>query len=306
MVSSGTSAIEVGLKALGIKSGDEVITTSFTWVSTSEAIVNVGAKPIFIDIKKDNFLIDENLIEKKISKKTKAILTVSLFGSPVNIQKISKIAKKYGLYLIDDGAQSFGSKIGKKSICDFVNLYTTSFFPTKILGCFGDGGAIFTNNKQLDEKFKSISNHGKLNGRFKFIGNNFRFDTIQAVVLKEKIKDLKQNISHRRRIAYAYKKNLSKKIHHQIHDRDHVFNYYSILLNNRKKILKILKKNKISTKIYYEKPIHKEIVYKKYFNKKTFLPITEEISKKILSLPIYPGLKSAQIKFICNIINKNL
>ncbi len=308
LVSSGTSAIEIGLKSLGVKKNDEIITTSFTWVSTIEAIINLGAKPIYVDINRNSFLIDESLIEKKISKRTKAIITVSLFGLPPNLKAISKMAKKYGLYLIDDGAQSFGSKIDGKSICNYVDLYTTSFFPTKILGCFGDGGAIFTNNKILNEKFKMISNHGKKNGKFKIVGNNFRFDTIQALVLKEKIKDINFNINQRRQVAKKYKKYLSNNIYFQNSSnlKDHVYNYFSIVSNKRKKIIKELRKKNIQSKIYYEIPIHQEKAYLNYNPKNLSLPVTENISKKILSLPIYPDLKLKEIRFICNTINKIL
>ena len=204
-VSSGTDALQIALMALGIKRGDEIIIPAMTWISTGEVIKILGAKVKFVDIKISDGTINEDLLEESISKKTKGIIAVSLYGNTPNFNKLKKIALKYKLFLIDDGAQSLGSKFRKKSSTDYCKISCTSFFPGKILGGYGDGGAIFTNSKLIDYKCRLIRNHGQSRKSFsKILGLNGRMDNLQAGILLPKLKNLRMEISLRKKIWMKY------------------------------------------------------------------------------------------------------
>ena len=204
-VSSGTSALQMALKACNVGNGDEVITTSHSWVSTAEAISNVGAKPIFVDIDKDSYNIDPKKITKCISKKTKCILPVHLYGNPADMKQICKIAKENKLFVIEDAAQAHGAKIDDKFCGTFGDLACFSFFPSKNLGSFGDAGAVVGNNKRLIENVKKLRDHGRISkNKFGLLGLNERMDGIQAAVLNVKIKHLEKYIKSRINIAKIY------------------------------------------------------------------------------------------------------
>lgn len=303
--SSGTDALLISLMSLNIKEGDEVITSSFTFVSTVEVIVRLGAKPIFVDVSKDDFNIQTNDLKTKITKKTKAIIAVSLFGQTANFKEIKKIAKK--IPVIEDGAQSFGSShYGSKS-CNLSLIGCTSFFPSKSLGCYGDGGAIFTNNKKLYLKMKMIRQHGqKKKYDYKTLGISARLDTIQAVVLIEKLKLLDNEIKKRKKIHDYYCKELSKinklKL---LKIRDGNISNYSVfpilVKKDRKNLIDYLNKNKIPTTIYYPKPLDRYKIFNNSLKKTTNALI---ISKKILSLPMSAYLNIKKQKYIINKIKK--
>lgn len=287
--SSGTDSLLISLMALDIKRGDEVITSPFSWISTIEVIVFLGAIPKFVDIDEKSFNIDPDKIENLITKKTKAIMPVSLFGQCSDMDRINKIAKRYGIPVIEDAAQSFGSKYNNKFSCNLSTIGCTSFFPTKPLGAFGDAGACFTNNKKLYEKILAIRNHGQKNKRYnyEFIGINGRMDTLQASVLLEKLKTFNKTITKRNQIGQYY--------NYLMKDFDFLtipyisnFNYsvyaqYTIKIENRDQVMKGLLKKKIPTSLFYPKPLHK-VKYLNSTNKE--LKVVEKVCKKVLSLPM--------------------
>ena len=305
-VSSGTSALQLSLKACGISEGDEVITTSHSWVSTAECISNVGASPIFVDIDKCSFNIDENLIEKSITKKTKCILPVHLYGNPANMKKICQLAKKYNLFVIEDAAQAHGAKIGKKFCGTHGDLACFSFFPSKNLGSFGDSGAVVGNNKKLISKIKKLRDHGRISkNKFGMLGFNERMDGIQAAVLNVKIKHLEKYIKSRIEIAKAYSKSLENYciIPHHSKTNRHSFHIYSILVNKRDYIINKLREKKIDARIHYPIPIYKQPLYENN-SEENYLPITDNIAKKQISLPLFPGMKKNEIQIVVGNLKK--
>ena len=307
-VSNGTSALELSLQAIDIKDGDEVITTSFSWISSASCILSVGAKPVLVDINYSDYNINPDKIEKKITKRTKAIIVVNLFGKIANFKKILKIAKKKKIKVIEDAAQSLGGKYNKKSSGILGDIGCTSFFPTKPLGCFGDGGAIFTNNKKVYQKLKSLRLNGKSGNKFKFVGTNSRLDTIQASILLEKMKYFDLERSERLRLAKVYIDELSQvcKTPEYINDYSNIYSVFTILVENRKKLIEKFLKEKLPFAIYYKKSLHEEPVFRKYKFKNKDFKNSIKISKKAISLPIYPGLKkSLQYKIISAIKSKN-
>lgn len=308
-VSSGTSALQMALKACNVGEGDEVITSSHSWVSTAESISNVGAKPVFADVDENSYNIDPNEIEKKISKKTKCILPVHLYGNPADMKQINRIAKANKLFVIEDAAQAHGAKIDNKFCGSFGDLACFSFFPSKNLGAFGDSGCVVGNNKKLIENVKKLRDHGRISkNRFGVLGYNERMDGIQAAVLNVKIKYLEKYIKSRINIAKKYSKLL---INHCIvpniqNESRHSFNIYPILVKKRGPMLKNLRDNKIDARIHYPIPIYKQPLYKKQYQN-IFLPITDIIAKQQISLPIFPGMENYEIetvvKCIKNILN---
>lgn len=305
---SGTDALLIALMAIGVKRGDEVISSPFTFVSTIEVIRLLGAVPIFVDINIKTFNIDENLIQKKITKKTKAIIAVSLFGQPANFSQINKIAKKKKIIVIEDGAQSFGSTHKGKKSCNLSSIGCTSFFPTKTLGGFGDGGACFTNNKKLAKKIFQIRSHGQFKKyNYKLIGINGRLDTIQAGIIIEKLSYFENEVKLRNKVAKNYD-NLILKFKKKINIpyinplNKSAYAQYSILLKNREKTIKNFIKKKIPYAIYYPKPIYTYHPYRKF---KVKCPVTERVCKEIISIPMHPYIKEAeQKKIIMNLIER--
>ena len=296
---NGTDALYLALKALNIGSGDEVITTSFTFVSTVESIKNIGATPVFCDIDQDTYNINHNLIEKLISKKTKCIIAVSLFGQTSDLKSLKILAKKYGIYLIEDGAQSFGAIHYKKKSLSIADISCTSFYPSKSLSCAGDGGAVFTNQKSLFVKIKEIANHGQGNQYFyNSVGINSRLDSIQAALLIEKLKILDSEIKLRNKKALFYNNSLRKKDFISLplikEYNTSVYSTYTIRINKnlRKKIINNFKKNNIPYGIYYPKPLH---LQKPYFQK-IHLPITEKVAKEVISLPFSPYISKSNMQ----------
>lgn len=302
-VSSGTDALLISMMALNIKKEDEVVVPSFSWISTASTIKLIGANPIFVDVKFEDCNIDENLIESKISKKTKAIICVSLFGNTPNIKKINEIAKKYKLPVIEDAAQSFGATYGKVHSCNLTTIGCTSFFPSKPLGSYGDAGAIFTNNKTLYLKMKSIRLHGKSKNKFHDrLGVNGRMDTVQCAIVLEKLKFFKNELKLRKKVFLKYYDFFSKNHFNKIK----IINYASfgqsayaqlcLLCKNREDLIKILKKKKIPYAIYYPKPMDQQKIFG--VNKKNFTKNSHQISNQIISLPFGPYLNNSDINKI--------
>ena len=305
---SGTDALVLSLRALDIGHGDEVITSPFTYFATAEAIVLVGAKPIFADIDPRTFNIDSNNIEKYINKRTKAIMPVHLFGQSAEIIQIKKICTKYGLKLIEDCAQSFGSTKHKKHTGTFGDFGCFSFFPTKNLGCAGDGGMITTDSLSKMKKLKKLRNHGGLvRNVHEYIGYNSRLDEIQASVILTKMEIIASLDKKRNHIAKLYGSLIDNKsitIPYKTEDESHhVYNQYTIKVKNRIKFTKYLESNSIPFGIYYPLPVYKQKALKN-FKYKCNLKNTEEVTKQCVSIPIYPELKKDAIKHISNVINK--
>ena len=305
-VANGTDALIISLMGLGIGEGDEVITPSFTWVSTVEAIKIVGATPVYIDVREDTFNINESLIEDLITEKTKLIMPVSIFGSCSNLQKINEIAKKHSLVVLEDAAQSFGAKSNGELSCSIAEISTTSFFPAKPLGCYGDGGAIFTKNKDLYKNVSMISKHGQ-DGRYNYVrlGLNSRLDTIQAAVLLKKLEIFENEIALRNVVAENYEKNLSGSnliTTPKLYDDQNrsVWAQYTVLLDKcvaqeRDKIMNGLRENSIPSALYYPAALH---LQKPYFSDSSLL-VTEDITSRVLSLPMHPYLEKNEIDYIC-------
>ncbi len=307
--SSGTDSLLVALMALNIKSGDEVITTPFSWISAVEVILLIGAIPVFCDIDERTFNLDPTLIEKKITKKTKAIIATSLFGQTCPLQKINKICKKNKIYFIEDAAQSFGSKEGKINSCSYADISCTSFFPIKPLGCYGDGGACFTNRKSLSMKLKKIVNHGQVRkNEHLILGSNFRLDTLQAAILIEKLKIFKKELYLRNIVAKNYEQLIKKYCPDVItpfieKNNFSTFAAYTILLNKRDSIFKKLKNKNFPVFIFYKKPIYAQPIIN---DKNIKLSVTEKLCKKVLSLPIHPYIKFSDQKKIIVEISKSI
>ena len=292
---NGTDAISLALMALDIKPQDEVITVSHSFFATSEAIALVGAVPKFIDIQESDFNIDPEKIESQITKKTKAIIPVHLYGQPCEIEKVVNIGKKHGLYVIEDCAQALGAKYNGKSVGTFGDIGTLSFFPTKNLGAFGDAGAIVTNNDEIANKLKQLRVHGS-SKRYvhDHIGLNSRLDEIQAAILRVKLKYL-DKWNNQRQNAAKYYDNLLKgfkeiALPQTKTNANHIFHQYTIRTKNRDLLYEKLREEGIETIIYYPIPIHLQKALSYLNNKEGSLPITEKICNEILSLPMYPEI----------------
>jgi UDP-2-acetamido-2-deoxy-ribo-hexuluronate aminotransferase len=292
-VSSGTDALLISMMALGIKSGDEVITTPFTFIAAAEAIKLLGARPVYVDIDINTYNLSPEKIESAITSRTKLILPVSLFGQCVDMDPINKIAKMYDLPVLEDGAQSFGSTYKNQKSCGMSTIGCTSFFPSKPLGCYGDGGAIFTNDGNLAEKIKSIRVHGQSNRyHHALLGVNGRFDTIQAAILLTKFKLFSKEILLRNKIANYYTKeinsaNLDIKTPFISSGNISVYAQYAILVNNRDDVISRLSESNIPTAVHYPIPVHMQSAYKDTEFK---LSISEYVSRKILCIPMHPYL----------------
>ena len=307
-VKSGTEALVIALKTLDIGFNDEVITVSNTAIPTISAIRLVGAKPIFVDVN-EGYLIDCKKIESKISNKTKAILVVHLYGQACAMKKILYLSKKYNLKLIEDCAQAQGAKYKNKYVGNFGDIGCFSFYPTKILGAYGDGGFITSKNKSLFEKARRIRFYGieELSKKNKYNkkyyanedGLNSRLDEIQSCILNIKISFLNYYIKKRKKIAdFYYKelKNTSLILPKLFGNNDHVFHLFVVRHKKRDLILKKLKSRRINLNINYQFPIHKMKAYKSILtNKDNYLINTEKFSKEIFSLPIYPGIEKKDL-----------
>ncbi len=302
--SSGTDALLLALMSIGIKPGDEIITSPFTFIATAEAISYLGATPVFVDIELDSYNINHLLIEEKITSKTKAIMPVSLFGQVSDMDYINKIAEEYNLIVIEDAAQSFGATYKNKKSCNLSTLACTSFFPAKPLGCYGDGGAVFTNNSEISEKIRMLIAHGsKKKYIHEVVGINGRMDTIQAAILNVKLKYFPKEIEKRHFIANKYKELIlnNELILPTIKkDRSSVFAQFTIRTKNRSKFLEKLTSFDIPTAIYYPIPLHLQKCYEILGYKIGDFPISEKVAKEVFSIPMSPFLNSEDQNFIAN------
>ena len=308
---SGTDALLMPLLAYGVKQGDEIITTPFTFAATAEVICFCGAKPVFVDIDEKTYNIDVNQIEKKITPRTKGIIPVSLYGQAANMDKINEIAKKHNLFVIEDACQSFGAVYKGKKSCGLSDVGSTSFFPSKPLGCYGDGGMVFTNNKELADKMRSIGNHGQ-QGRYNHIyfGLNFRLDTIQAGIMLAKFKHFDDEANARHRLGAKYSEMFAGTSvvapYMATETTRSVYAQYSIRVKNRDKVVAHLTSKNIPTAVHYPVPIHMQPAYKYLEYKTGDFPISERVASEILSLPMHPFLKEEDMKVIVQAIKEAL
>ena len=290
---NGTDALQIAMMAIGVEPGDEVITTPFTFISTAETIALLGAKPVFVDIEEDSYLIDAKLIEEKITEKTKAIIPVSLYGQIADMDAINAIAEKYSqkyghkIYVIEDAAQSFGATYKGKKSCNVSDIATTSFFPTKPLGCYGDGGAIFTSDDELANIMKQIRVHGQ-SKRYHHVrvGVNSRLDTLQAAILQIKLKYFDDEVSKRQAIAESYNqdyKNREVITPKVMPDRTHVYGQYTICVKDRDGFREEMKAQGIPTSVHYPVPLNKQEAFKDGL---ASCPVSDKLSEEVVSLPM--------------------
>lgn len=305
-VASGTDALHLALASLGIGHGDEVITTPFTFFATVEAIVYRGARPVFIDIEHDTMNVDPGEIEARITKKTKAILPVHLFGLPADMTRIMTVAKEHNLKVIEDCAQAFGAALNGKKVGSFGDAGCFSFYPSKNLGAYGDGGMITVPDPSIADIIKKLRNHGSA-GAYKHekIGFNSRLDELQAGILLIKLKRIDENNGKRRLKASLYRKLLSGDIITPFEKpgMDCVYHQFTIRSGKRDRIRDRLKDRDISSVIYYPVPLHMQVAVEFLGYKRGDFPVAEEAAEQVLSLPMYPDLEEATIENIADIIN---
>jgi UDP-2-acetamido-2-deoxy-ribo-hexuluronate aminotransferase len=292
-MASGTMSLEIALRALNIGPGDQVITVPFTWISTAEVIRLVGATPVFVDIEERSFNIDISQLEKAITPKTKAIIPVSLFGQMPDYDEINTIAARHKLPVIEDGAQSFGATQRGRRSCGVTLASSTSFFPAKPLGCYGDGGAVFTSDDPLAERIRAIRTHGGLKRHHHpYVGTNGRFDTLQAAVILAKFPHFEAEVEARKRIGARYSDLLRPvcPVPEVAPGNTHVYAQYTVRLPNRDLVAEKLKSQGIPTAVYYPKCLHEQPVFADCEYKWGDFPVSEKASREVLSLPMHPFL----------------
>ena len=301
---SGTDALHLALLAAGIKPGDEIITSAFTFIATGEAIRYIGAEPVFVDIQAHSLNIDPARIRAAITDKTRAILPVHLFGLPADMKEIQALADEFGLLVIEDCAQSFGSRYQGKTTGTMGCVGAYSFFPSKNLGCYGDGGMITTNDDEIAAQIRLLRNHGSSQQyHHDVIGYNSRLDELQAVVLRIKLKYIDEYNRKRLAVASSYNQRLANSRFQtpaMLDDRDHVFHQYTVLCDDRDAVREHVLSQGVACAVYYPIPLHRQKVFAD--TRTVELPITESTASRCLSLPIYPEMTEAQIETVCEAI----
>ncbi len=307
---NGTDALQIAMMALGLQPGDEVITPSFTYIATTEVIALLGLKPVFVEVNKDTFCIDEKAIENAITSKTKAIVPVHLYGQAANMNAIMEIAKKHNLFVVEDNAQAIGSdyhltdgRVVKTGTIG--NIGCTSFFPSKNLGCYGDGGALFTNDDELAKKIKMIANHGQsVKYVHDVVGCNSRLDTIQAAILRIKLRHLDNYIDARRTVASKYDEAFASvegvQIPFRSEDSKHVFHQYTLTLegHDRDGLSEFLASKDIPSMIYYPIPAHRQKMFEHFGSGNLKLETTDWLTDRVISLPIHTEMQEDQQDYI--------
>jgi len=307
---NGTDALQIALMSLDLKPGDEVIVPAFTFISTAEVVALLGLKPVMVDVDFETFNVKAETIEPAITAKTKALMPVHLFGQACDMESIMKLAEKYNLYVIEDNAQSIGADCifsdgTRKKAGTIGHIGTTSFFPSKNLGCYGDGGAIFTNDDYLAEKMRMIANHGQIKRYYHdYIGVNSRLDSIQAAILNVKLKYLDQYCLARQKAASFYDEALSDLEEVRIPFRapysTHVFHQYTLKIQNgkRNELLEYLNSHGIPSMIYYPIPLNRQKAFAQFADSDLSLPITEKLCNSVISLPMHTELNEDILKTI--------
>ncbi|MFH1004084.1 MAG: DegT/DnrJ/EryC1/StrS family aminotransferase [Bacteroidota bacterium] len=307
---NGTDALQIAMMSLGLQRGDEIITTNFTFAATVESIAFLGLVPVLVDVDFNTFNIDVNEIEKAITPKTKAIIPVHLFGQCADMEPLLALAKKNNLFVIEDTAQAIGADYifsdgTKKKAGTIGNIGTTSFFPSKNLGCYGDGGALYTNDDELAKRCRMIVNHGQsAQYYYEILGMNSRLDSIQAAILKVKLKHLDKYTSARNKVASYYDKafgrNVKIKIPTHAKKSSHVFHQYTLTLNgvDRDKLKEHLASKEIPAMIYYPMPLHSQKAYRNEKNQNKKYPVTDKLCASVISLPMHTELDEETLKYI--------
>ena len=313
---NGTDALQIAYQSLGLKPGDEVLMPAFNYVASAEAAALIGLKPVFVDVWEDSFNLNENLIEGKITAATKAIVVVHLFGQSANMEPILEIAHRLGLKIIEDNAQSLGAEYtfsngAKQKTGTMGDINIHSFFPTKNLGCFGDGGAISTNDKDLAQKAAMISRHGQGEKyAYEMIGCNSRLDTLQAAILRIKLKNLDGYLQSRKEAAKYYHQLLegslttSRPIEKGY--SNHTFNQYVIKLTYRDKIKELLKNEGVPSMIYYPSPLHLQKAYAYLGYKSGDFRVAESLCQEVLALPMHTELLQDEQEYVINSLIKSI
>jgi dTDP-4-amino-4,6-dideoxygalactose transaminase len=301
---SGTDALHLALLAAGIRPGDEIITTAFTFIATAEAIRYIGASPVFVDIQADTLNIDPQKVNAAVTDRTRAILPVHLFGQAADMDELDTIAKRYDLLIIEDCAQSFGSRYRGRMTGTIGQAGAFSFYPSKNLGCYGDGGLISTNDDEIAEQIRIYRNHGS-NQQYHHdvIGYNSRLDELQAVILRIKLKHIDEFNQNRLRVAQTYNRLLvdtALELPAIPDDRDHVFHQYTLLTDNRDKLRDSLLSQQITCAIFYPIPLHRQKPFAD--TNSAPLPVTEKVSRRCLSFPIFPEMTEQQVQSVCDVI----
>lgn len=309
-VASGTDALHLSLLALGIREGDEVITTPFTFVATAEAISQTGATPVFVDIDPATYNIDPLQIEKKISLKTKAILPVHLYGQPADMDRVMELAKSYNLFVVEDCAQAIGAEFQNQKVGSFGDAGCLSFFPSKNLGAYGDGGMVVTNSEDLAEKVRMLRTHGSLRKYYhSLLGFNSRLDEMQASILRVKFRYLEEWNKARQEKAQFYNTELARlplTLPQTAPQRTHVYHQYTIRSEKRDIIQKALGEVQIASAVHYPLPLHLQEVYKPLGCVPESLPESEKAAREVLSLPMFPELTHTRITEIANTVKRAL
>jgi dTDP-4-amino-4,6-dideoxygalactose transaminase len=298
---SGTDALHLGLLAAGIKPGDEIITSAFTFIATGEAISYIGAIPVFVDIQADSLNIDADKVRAAITSKTRAILPVHLFGQPADMNEIQAISDEFGLLVIEDCAQSFGSRYQDKMTGTIGKVGAFSFFPSKNLGCYGDGGMITTNDDEVAAQIKLLRNHGSSQQyHHDVIGYNSRLDELQAVILRIKLKHIDDYNQRRLEIARSYNHLLADSRFETpaiADDRDHIFHQYTVLCDERDVVREHVIDQGVACAVYYPIPLHQQKAFADTVQ--PALPVTESTASRCLSLPIFPEMTGQQVETVC-------
>ena len=312
---NGTDALQIAMMALGLEPGDEVITPSFTYIATTEVMALLRLNPVFVDVDPRTFCIDPGKIREAITPKTKAIVPVHLYGQSAPMEEIMAIAKEFGLFVIEDNAQAIGATIqfsdGTVHMTGTIgDIGCTSFFPSKNLGCFGDGGAIVTRDASLADKMRMIANHGQQQKYVhEVIGCNSRLDTIQAAILEVKLRQLDNYIDARREVAERYDEAFASipgvRIPFRADDSKHVFHQYTLILENasRAALQEALTANDIPSMIYYPIPAHKQQMFAAFGSSNTELPTTDWLTDRVISLPIHTEMDEEQQEYIIDTVN---
>jgi len=307
-VGNGTDALVLILDAFGIGPGDEVITTPYTFFATAECISRLGAKPVFVDIDPVTFTIDPEKLEEAITAKTKAVIPVHIFGRTADMIRIIDIAEYHGLFVVEDACQSIGGELQGKKLGTIGHAGAFSFFPTKNLGAYGDGGLVVTNDDEVAERVRMLRAHGsKVKYHNELIGYNSRLDEIQAAVLRVKLKHLDEWNDRRRQIARCYNellKDLPLQLPDPGEDREHVFHLYTVLAEDREDLKTFLKSRGIDTGIYYPLPLHLQPAYSELGYHEGDYPVSESACQKNLSLPMYPELTDEQVYYVADQVRR--
>jgi dTDP-4-amino-4,6-dideoxygalactose transaminase len=301
---SGTDALHLALRAAGVEQGDEVITSAFTFIATAEAICYIGATPVFVDIKPGSFNLDPEMVDAAIGPRTRAILPVHLFGQAADMDEILTLAEQHDLLVIEDCAQSFGSRYRERMTGSMGSAGAFSFFPSKNLGCYGDGGMITTDDDKIAAQIKMLRNHGSSRQyHHDVIGYNSRLDELQAVILRIKLKYIDDYNRERLRVAKSYNERLAgSRFETPVipEDRDHVFHQYTLLCDERDALREAVLARDIACAVYYPVPLHRQKAFADV--PQPALPVTEATAERCLSLPIFPEMTEQQIETVCEAV----